>query len=224
MPRHSRIPWKLIVLVFLLLAGLVLDQTGVVDWHHVRLQFEPVADRWWLPLLLILVQTVLYVLALPGSALILVTALLYRPLAATLISVAGGLAGALVARHMALNLGTDWGRKAVHSPTYRLLERHSGFFSLCLVRILPGFPHSVINTGSGLLKVPVVSFALATFTGFFLKSYLYAVAIYEAGEADKPADLLRMDTLWPLLAVAILLALGHLCRHFWLRQRQGHDR
>ncbi len=220
MPRSSRVPWKGMTLVFFLLTGVILDQTGVLDWHAIRSQLEPVAGQWWLPPLIVSAQTLLYALAMPGSAMILLIALLYPPLPATLISVAGGLAGALIARHMALKIGHDWSRKADHSPTYRLLERHSGLLTLCLVRILPGFPHSVINTGCGLLRVPLPAFVLSTMVGFFVKSYLYAAAIYEAGKADEAADLMRLETLWPLIALAALLGSGHLFRYFWLQRRK----
>lgn len=211
------------VLVFFLLAGLILDQAGVLDWHAIRCYLDPVAGQWWLPPLIVVVQTLLYALAMPGSAMILLIALLYPPLPATLISVVGGLAGALIARRLALNMGYDWSRKADHSPTYRLLERHSGLLTLCLVRILPGFPHSVINSGSGLLRVPLMPFVVSTMVGLFVKSYLYAAAIYEAGRADEAADLMRLETLWPLIAMGLLLGFGHLFRQFWVRRREKND-
>jgi uncharacterized membrane protein YdjX (TVP38/TMEM64 family) len=209
-------PWRLIVLVLLFLTGVVLGLAGVVDWERVRSQLEPVAGQWWLPPLLVVVQTVLFALALPGSALIPVTALLYQPLPATLISVFGGVGGALAANNAILKVDEGRERRMVQSPTYRLLERHCDVFTLCLLRVLPGFPHSVINYGCYLLKVKTVPFVLATAVGFAVKSYLYAVAIYEAGKADEPADLMRIDTLLPLLMVSALLAAGHLSRRFWL--------
>lgn len=209
-------PWKLIVLVLLFLAGVVLGLTGVVDWERVRVQLEPVADQWWLPPLLVVVQTGLFALALPGSALIPVTAMLYAPLPTTLITVAGGVAGALAARHAILKVDGGLERRTVQSRTYRLLQHHCDVFTLCLLRVLPGFPHSVINYGCGLLKIKTVPFVLATAVGFAVKSYLYAVAIYEAGKADEPADLMQIDTLWPLLMVSALLAAGYLFRQCWL--------
>jgi uncharacterized membrane protein YdjX (TVP38/TMEM64 family) len=214
--RRSGRDWKLTVLVILFLAGVVLGLAGVVDWQKIRFQLEPVTDRWWLPPLLVAVQTVLFALALPGSALIPFTALLYPPLPTTLINVAGGVAGALAARHAVLKAGEGWERRLSRSPTYRLLERHCDVFTLCLLRILPGFPHSVINYGSGLLKVKTFPLVFATAVGFAIKGYLYAVTIYEAGKADEPTDLLRLDTLWPLLVVAGLLVAAHLFRRRWL--------
>jgi uncharacterized membrane protein YdjX (TVP38/TMEM64 family) len=220
MPRRPPIPGNLIVLLLLVLIGLILEKAGVIDWHGVRERLEPVSHQWWLPPLLAGMQAGLYALALPGSALILVTALLYTPLSATLITVAGGLAGSLAARHAARRVGDRQREQTVRSPTYRLLERHSDFFTLLLVRILPGFPHSIINYGCGLLKVEAGRFALATAIGFTIKGYLYATAIYEAGEADDPADMVRIDTLWPLLVLAGLLAAGHLFRYYRLRRRR----
>lgn len=220
MPRRSPLPWKLAALLLLVLVGILLDQAGVIDWHRIRARLEPVADQWWLPPLLAGMQAVLFALALPGTALIPVAALLYTPLSATLITVAGGVAGSLTARHAARRVGDRWQEQAIRSPTYRLLERHSDFFTLCLVRILPGFPHSIINYGCGLLKVEAARFTVATAIGFAVKGYLYAAAIYEAGEADEPSDLIRIDTLWPLLTLAALLAAGHLLRYYWLRRKR----
>jgi hypothetical protein len=83
-----------------------------------------------------------------------------------------------------LKAGEGWERRLSRSPTYRLLERHCDVFTLCLLRILPGFPHSVINYGSGLLKVKTFPLVFATAVGFAIKGYLYAVTIYEAGKAS----------------------------------------
>lgn len=211
--------WKLILLALLLVTGLVLDQTGIIDWHRLRERLGSVTDQWWLPPFLVGLQAVFYTLALPGAALIPIVALLYRPLPATLIIVAGGVAGALAARHAARGLGGTGAQQATRSATYRLLQRNSDFLTLCMVRILPGFPHSVINYGCGLLQVPPGRFALAAALGFAAKGYLYAAAIYRVGEADEPADLVQFETLWPLLMLAVLLAAGRLAAKYWQQKR-----
>jgi len=217
---RSTVPWKSLALILLFLTGLILDWTGAIDWHQIRVQLEPVAGQWWLPPLLAGMQIALFALALPGSVLIPVIALLYSPLPATLITVSGSVAGALAARHAALKFQSDWTRQKTSSATYRLLERHSDFFTLCLIRIFPGFPHSVINYGCGLLKVAIGPFALATAVGFTVKNYLYAAVIFEAGRADEPIDLMRIDTFWPLLMVVALLTVGHLFKYY-RPQRKG---
>ena len=91
---------------------------------------------------------------------------------------------------------------------FGLLERQGDFFTLCALRVLPGMPHSAINYASGTLALPLARFLAATALGLALKSYLYSAAIAGAIGTAGPADLLRLDVLGPLVAIALLLLLG----------------
>lgn len=204
------VSWQLAALGALVALGIALDALGIVDW---RLAIEGArghADGWWLPAAIVLAQLALYTFAQPGSVLFWVAALLYSPLSATLILTAGGTTGALGAYVLAHRLTRRDAERAREGHLFRLLERQSDFFTLCALRVLPGMPHSVVNYASGILALPLPRFLVATALGLALKSYLYSVAVNRAIGTAGPSDLLRLDVLGPLVAIALLLLLGRL--------------
>lgn len=210
---------RLLLLVGLLALGVVLEYAGVLDRARLHGLLETVAGRWWTPAALVAAMTAAYALALPGSALILPTALLFSPVPAAAIIAVGGALGAIAAYPLARHLGASWADDAAASPVFRLLQRNSDLFTLCGLRVLPGFPHSAINYGAGLLRVsPAVVLVSAAF-GLAVKGYLYASAVQKMIHADEPGGLARLETVWPLLGLAALFAVGWGVRR-WRTQRE----
>ncbi|MDW7709179.1 MAG: VTT domain-containing protein [Deferrisomatales bacterium] len=204
-----------ILLAGLLALGVALGYAGVLDHPRVRELLGAAAGQWWTPPALVAAMTGAYAFALPGSALILPTALLYPPpLTAGIAAVGGGL-GALWAYHVAGRLGASWVREVSASPAFGLLRRNSGFPVLCALRVLPAFPHSFINYGAGLLRVPRPALFLSAVAGLGVKGYLYAAAVQQLAEAGDPVELANLRTLWPLLALALLLGAGWGLRRWW---------
>ena len=187
---------QILVLAALAVLGIALDALDLVDWSRV------------------LAQLVLFTFGQPGSILFWAAALLYPPPLATLILTAGGTAGALGAYLFARRLTRLDVSAARGHRLFDILERQGDFFTLCALRVLPGMPHSAINYASGTLALPLPRFLAATALGLALKSYLYSAALHIAATtgATGLSDLLRLDVLAPLLAIALLLLPGRFLR------------
>ncbi len=158
--------------------------------------------------LVILTQALLFTLGLPGSVMLWVVAPFMHPIKATLVLVVGSLAGCLGAYWFAHRLGSSTRDSLEEKAAYRILRRHSDAFTQCALRLLPGFPHSVVNYAAGTLALPLTGFIIAIVVGMGLKWALYSSAIYalvEAGEGDLQLGFWQLS---PLLGLAVLLILG----------------
>lgn len=204
------IPYPVTLLLVLILAAIVLDRTGAFDRHPMVRIGEIHAHRWWFPPALVLIKIAFYTFAFPGSVFFWVAGLLYHPLEATLIIAAGGLGGALCGYFFSRKMSLSFVKKIRDSRFFRTIEKHSDFASLCAVRTLPSFPHSIINYSAGMLRLPLPGFALSTLIGFTAKGYVYASAIRLAGTADELSDVLSPSAFIPLLALVVLLIAGKL--------------
>jgi uncharacterized membrane protein YdjX (TVP38/TMEM64 family) len=80
---------------------------------------------------------------------------------------------------------------------------------------MPNFPHSIINYGAGVLRVPIGQFVASTLIGLTLKSYLYANVVHNAVTAEDPARLMQLETWGPLGLLAILMAVAAWFRARW---------
>jgi uncharacterized membrane protein YdjX (TVP38/TMEM64 family) len=204
------VPRTTILFAALVVTLSLLHYTGILPWHQLLHAGEAFAHRWWFPLLVIGAKILLYAFALPGSLLIWLVAPVYEPAFATLIIAAGGVAGGCAAFYVSRHVTADSRRRISASPFFRLLNRHSDLLTLSAARMLPNFPHSVINYGSGILQVPLSVFALSTAIGFVAKGYLYALAIRQAATAEGLSDLISIETTIPLFVLAALLIAGKL--------------
>jgi len=201
---------QILVLAALAALGIALEALDVVDWPAVLHWARRHAGDWRVPAAIVLAQTVLYTVAQPGSILFWVAALLYSAPVSTLILTSGGTAGALGAYLFARRFTRVYVSTARRHRLFEILERQGDFLTLCALRVLPGMPHSAINYAAGILGLPLARFASATALGFAIKSYLYSSAVAAAAGSAAPADLVRLDVLGPLLAIALLLLFGRI--------------
>lgn len=170
------------------------------------------SQDWWLPPALILVQVLLYMFALPGPSLLWAAAAIYPPLAATAILVAGGTLGGLAGYLLSRRLSESHLARLRESRHFQPLQRQGDFFTLCALRLTPGFPNSIINYGSGILRLPLGRFIAATVIGLCVKAFLFSNVIYHAVAASSPADMLRYEIIVPLLLLVGLLFLARFIR------------
>lgn len=219
--RRFSAVWPLLALLALVALGLVLDALGVFHWRGMLEWARDHVGRWWLAAAIILVQIVLFAFALPGSSLVWLVAPLYPPPGAALILAAGGTAGALSAYLLAHRLSEATMENLRQKRLFRVLQGRGDFSTLCALRLLPGFPNSVINYASGSLHLPLPRFLVATALGLVVKNYVYSRAIRGALGAATASELLRMPTLAPLLLLALLLLLGGLVRRRWSGRATG---
>jgi len=215
MKPSSAARWPLVLLGLLLVAGLAAHFLEWFEWRKALAWARGHAGQWWLPPALILLQVLLFMFALPGSTVLWIVAPLYAPSVATLILTAGGVGGALAAYAFSRRLTKAERARRQRHPAWRSLAREGDFLALCALRLVPAFPHSVLNYGAGILRLPVGGFAASAVIGFGLKSFLYSSAIHRLLETAEARHLLRPETLLPLLLLALLM----LAARFLLRRR-----
>ncbi|WP_302138579.1 TVP38/TMEM64 family protein [Halomonas alkalicola] len=162
----------------------------------------------------ILVMAVTLALGLPGSIGLWLIAPFYPPLAATPMLIVGSVLGALGAYWLSARVGDRWTPKGLTRKIMRRLEQRSDFLTQCALRVLPGFPHSVVNYAAGLLRLPLGTFLMAAIIGLGVKWAVYASAIYGALEAVEKEEALSVSVVLPLLALTVLLLVGA-----WVRRR-----
>jgi len=199
---------KLFIVAILITAGILLEMYGLLDTEKMLNIAREYADYWWLVVVLILLQTVLFTFALAGSLFLWVAAPLYPPAMATFILAAGGTLGGVTAYLFSKNLTDEWIKKIENSHTYKLLHKQDNFFVLFALRVFPAFPHSVVNYSSGILNVKLSHFILAAILGISIKSYIYSKVIYSATTSASIEDLLDITTYGPLILLSALTLIG----------------
>lgn len=162
----------------------------------------------------ILIMAVTLTLGLPGSIGLWLIAPFYTPMAATPMLIVGSVAGALGAYYLSSRFSDRWTPKGLTRKIMSKLEKRSDFLTQCALRVLPGFPHSVVNFAAGLLRLPLATFLMAAIIGLGVKWVVYASAIYGALEAVEKEEAVSPNVILPLVALTLLLLTGA-----WLRRR-----
>ncbi len=197
------------LLAGVLLLGLFLQHSGIIDIRQELERTKQMATLWWAPLFFVLLQGALYTLAFPAAISIWVLGVVYTPWPATLIVVAGGLLGSVGAYYFTGFLSSPLREKFSHTQAYRMLHKNSGFFQLLAMRTLPGFPHLLINYSCGILQVPLAPYMTSTLLGFAFKGFIYTSAIYKTTHhLHEGAKLVSIQTIWPLVLLVLFSLAG----------------
>ncbi len=212
--EKKKLPHKTILLGLLVAAGVILHLLGWFDWRRLIEEGEKFAHTWWFAPAVIMIKIALYTFALPGSVMFWVAGLFFDPIAATLIILAGGVGGAMTAYAFSRSMSRGEADKLEASRFFKLLKKHTDFATLCAVRTLPNFPHTVINYGSGILDVPLPRFILSTVVGYSIKGYLYASMIRRAATAEGLSDAICFRTVGSLIILAALFMAGKAVQRF----------
>lgn len=165
----------------------------------------------------VVLMAVFFALALPGSLGFWLLAPFQPPLIAVPLLLLGGVSGALGAYGIAFWLGRDWRPGEKQTRLVDLLEKRGDVFTQFALRVLPGFPHSVINYAAGALRLPLPSFVVAATAGLGVKWAVYAGAVHGAVEALEQGKRLQPAAMAPLLIVAVLVLAGVALRARWFR-------
>jgi len=214
--RH---PWRRIslvalglwvsVVVGLVVAGFLVDISG--------LGAGPNSWGYLAAAVIVLVMACAWAFALPASAFLLITPLLFPPHVSVAITTAGCAIGAGLGYLVARFVGGWWVERFRDGRLARFLARHSSFLVLFGIRLAPGGPHGFINYAAGLAAIPYARFVVATTCAFAIKSYVYALAVHNTVGARSLADALSARAMLSLLAVALLALAGHVLRRRHLR-------
>jgi len=106
-------------------------------------------------------------LLVPITLLILVTGIVFGPVAGSGYSLTGCLAGALVTYALGYFLGQDFVRKIAGSKWHGIEKKISqtGIVAVATLRLLPVAPFTVVNVVSGAFKVPWRDYILGSLLG-----------------------------------------------------------
>lgn len=210
-PGGRKRVWVLPVLVIVGLVIGVLQPLGVEELLQIG---RELAGN---PLFLVLVlvgMVILFTFGLPGSIGVWLIAPFQPPLIATLLLVAGSVSGAFGAYQFSARLRGDWEPEGFSSRIVGLLSRQGGVMTQTALRILPGFPHSVVNFAGGVLGLGLTGFLAAATVGLAIKWGVYASAIHGLVEAVESEEVMDPTTLLPLIVLSGLLLLGALARRW----------
>jgi uncharacterized membrane protein YdjX (TVP38/TMEM64 family) len=193
---------KLLLVILLVTLGVYLELAGLLDARQLLEVARGYAQHWWLILILILAQTVLFTFALAGTLFLWVAAPLYPPPVAPFILAAGGPLGGLGAYYFSEYLTSDWRQRIENSRSYKLLHAQDNFFTLFAMRVFPAFPHSVVNYSAGILEARLSHFIPSAILGISIKSYVYAQVIYSASSSLSLDVLLDVWIVGPLVLLS----------------------
>lgn len=202
----------LLALLFLLFVNSGLrEQVSVENLR--RLGANP-----WAPFLIIAAMTGAWTFALPASVFFFLTPLLFPPAIATVIICIGSATGTTMGYLAARYVGGPWVERFRSHRITNFLERHSTFFSLFALRVVPSSPHGFINYAAGLVKIPFWKFLIATLCGVGIKAFLYATAIEGSVGASSIQEALNWQTVTALMTLAVLAITGHALQRRWAKK------
>lgn len=211
--------WRL-----LLLAGLLLVGFGLTGWQPLSLREVMawggmLAEHPAAVPLLIALQALLLALALPGTLMLWMIAPFYPPVTATIMLTLGSTLGALGAYLISAWLGDAWQPGPRGGRLKSLLARQSDLPTQLALRVLPGFPHSVVNYAAGTLGLALPTFLLAAVLGLAIKWSIYASAVHGLVQAGLGREELDWTVLAPLVILALLLLAGRAVKQRFERNR-----
>lgn len=216
----ARRHWRIVALGASLLMAALLWIWQSPDLSAFRHWADQASDHPLTMLAVVLVMALTLALGLPGSIGLWLIAPFHPPWLATLMLIAGSVGGALGAYALAARFSRRVSPRGLTRRVMDIMSQRSDAFTQCALRVLPGFPHSVINYAAGFLQLPLPTFVTAAAIGLGVKWAVYASAIHGALEAVESGDALTPDVILPLIALAALLLLGAWVRHIVERRRE----
>ena len=216
--KNSGSSWKVWILPGLIVLGLVLaawqpiGMEALLDWG------QEIGTAWWFLLAVMLVVALMFTFGFPGSFGLWLVAPFNPPVLSTLLLVIASTVGAVGAYRFAVHLGKDWQPSGASGKIVDMLEKRGDMLTLLAIRMLPGFPHSVINFASGVLRLPLAAFIAATVLGLTIKWGVYVTAIHGIADAVEGDEAITLTTLLPLFVLVALTLVGA-----WVRRRLANQ-
>jgi len=205
---------KLWILPGLILLGLVVSIWQPFSMEELMTWGRAAAANPLIVGAIVAAMILLFAFGLPGSFGLWLIAPFQTPLVATALLVTRSVLGALGAYAFSRRLRGDWKPNGFSGRIVELLSRRGGVMTQTALRILPGFPHSVINFAGGLLLLPLLAFTVSALIGLTVKWGVYATAVHGLADALEKGETMQASTIYPLLALSALLLAGA-----WARSR-----
>jgi uncharacterized membrane protein YdjX (TVP38/TMEM64 family) len=154
------------------------------------------------------------VLLVPITLLILVTVIVFGPVAGSVYSLIGCLAGALVTYAIGYFLGQDFVRKIAGAKWQRIEKKigQTGIVAVATLRLLPVAPFTVVNIVSGAFKVPWRDYILGSLLG--LAPGILITGLF----AHQFASAIRNPGMGTFLLLAALIG-ASVVGSIWLKRR-----
>ena len=150
----------------------------------------------------------------PVTVLIIVTALVFGPLAGCAYSFAGCLVGAGVTYAVGYFLGRDLVRQ-ITGPKWQKIDQ-AGVIAVATMRLLPVAPFTVVNVVSGAFQVPLWPYFLGSLLGLAPGIILINLFAHEIEIAIEKPGAGGFILLGALIVISVLVTL-------WLRLKSGKD-
>ena len=211
--------WRLL-LGFVAVAAVIVLLRMNVDWLDAERFLNSGAGRLT-PLLIVLTIAVAWAFAIPASAFLIVTPLLYPPLESSMITTCGFALGAACAYGAARYFGSERIERWRDSRVKNFLARHASFLTVFGLHLTPFFPHGLVNYTAGLTRTSFAKFLAATALAMWIKSYLYAELVHRTLGAKSLADVINWRTLLAMLGIAALSFVGHYLRQRWFQTKKN---
>ena len=109
--RRRAIRIRLLLVLLLVLLGIAMELNGYTDIPRLVAVARELSQHWWLVVVLILGQALLFTFALAGSLFLWIAAPLYPPAMAAFILAIGGTLGGLGAYLLSRYLTQEWRQK-----------------------------------------------------------------------------------------------------------------
>jgi len=154
----------------------------------------------------------------PLTILILATALVFPPLQASSVALAGGLSSACLGYAIGRFSGVNPMQflKGRGGEEIRHYTKHTGVMGIAIVRMLPLLPLGVVDVGLGMVHIPFSTYLIATLLG--LIPGILALSLL----GDSLGDLWRSHDMHALLYVALgilcwisIILLSHFAMRHW---------
>lgn len=208
-----------LLLILILGIGVWVVATDPVDREQLRVFGEWLRAHPAALLALLLLQVLMFALALPATLTVWLVAPFLSFFHAVVFMVLGSVLGALAAWWVAGWLGATARSQVVDHPVYKLLRDAADPITQVALRVLPGFPHSMMNYAGGVLALPLPGFIAAAVLGLTVKWMLYVSAIQALLEAGDDSGAIDAIALLPLLLLALFLMGGRWLAHRWRARR-----
>jgi uncharacterized membrane protein YdjX (TVP38/TMEM64 family) len=216
--RFSRYAVRLVALSAIVAAAgfaVYLVRNGTIDPVAIR---DLVAGDPLAPLIFILLQIIASLVFIPRTFLGIAAGLLFGFAWGSLLAITGAVAGAAVGFALWRWIGKGQVDLEATPKLGSLIEKaeRGGWRAVAIVRLIPGLPHSVVNTALALTKISWIDYLLGSFVGM-LPMTLFQVDVGAAGD-----QVLQGQGSWLIssLVLALLFAVSFLIRR---AASHGHE-